>query len=149
MDAGFCCVFRSSWRRHRRAILQLRGIVRLVWRMVCARQQPVGCPLDVASHLTVCLRQFCCGPVARVSMSDGLLSNEERASVVEYVVQKRTASFDYMKRAYEGEMHWMSTVKIPTSGLVAYYSHKDMAKRVQEWFCLGVSLAEIVKMPNR
>ncbi len=68
---------------------------------------------------------------------------------IEYIVTKRTANFDYIKRAHQGKVYWFNTVQL-SKPLInrGFASHKLLNKRSERWFTLGLSLAKLLEFPN-
>lgn len=46
-----------------------------------------------------------------------------------YMLQKRIATFSYLKRAHEGRVHWFNTILLQREELDAAFSQAKMAKR--------------------
>ena len=76
-----------------------------------------------------------------------LLSTAASASSYEHfceLVQKRLTTFNYLKKAHEGKIHWFSTICLTKEDLASQYDNAKMKKRTQNFFILGVSLAPIL-----
>lgn len=46
-----------------------------------------------------------------------------------YMLQKRIATFSYLKRAHEGKVHWFNTILLQREELDTVFSQAKMAKR--------------------
>eukprot|EP00743_Colponemidia_sp_Colp-15_P004484 GILK01004835.1.p1 GENE.GILK01004835.1~~GILK01004835.1.p1 ORF type:complete len:272 (-),score=32.19 GILK01004835.1:127-942(-) len=69
-------------------------------------------------------------------------------SQIEYVVLKRQKNFDYIRRVHEGRVHWLNVVLITQEDITKIHDPNVLAKRAEQWFYLGVSLAKILDLPN-
>jgi len=76
---------------------------------------------------------------------------EQQFSVdfIEHLVRKRIESWKYLKRVHEGSIYWMNVVFLTKEDIANYYiDPKVLQKRAEEWFCLGISLANIFNLAN-
>ncbi|CAG8543457.1 9567_t:CDS:2, partial [Paraglomus brasilianum] len=64
------------------------------------------------------------------------------------LVQKRLTTFNYLKKAHEGKIHWFSTICLTKKDLASQYDNAKMKKRTHNFFILGVSLAPILDITN-
>ncbi|CAG8617096.1 7806_t:CDS:10 [Ambispora leptoticha] len=64
------------------------------------------------------------------------------------LVNKRILTFQYLKRAHEGRVHWFNTVCLSKEDLVLWYQNDRMKRRTGNFFILGASLAPILDITN-
>ena len=72
----------------------------------------------------------------------------QKVQLMEYIVQKRTDNLDYLRRFHEGKAMWLNTVNISTLEIERAYQPQTLQKRLQQWFCLGLSLAPLIQYDN-
>lgn len=53
-----------------------------------------------------------------------------------YMLQKRIATFNYLKRAHEGKVHWFNTILLQREELETAFGQAKMAKRWAELFAV-------------
>lgn len=63
-----------------------------------------------------------------------------------YMLQKRIATFSYLKRAHEGKVHWFNTILLQKEELDAVFSQAKMAKRTVRFAVLGMSLSVLLEI---
>eukprot|EP00162_Nutomonas_longa_P004770 comp15484_c0_seq1/m.23612 comp15484_c0_seq1/g.23612 ORF comp15484_c0_seq1/g.23612 comp15484_c0_seq1/m.23612 type:complete len:234 (-) comp15484_c0_seq1:67-768(-) len=76
------------------------------------------------------------------------LNEDDRSDLIEHLVRRRAEGLEYVKRVYESRSHWLNTVVVSERLLGDLYALKDEQKRITQWFCLGVSAANLLKLQN-
>ncbi|KAK9894008.1 hypothetical protein P389DRAFT_146974 [Cystobasidium minutum MCA 4210] len=61
-----------------------------------------------------------------------------------YMLQKRIATFSYLKRAHEGRVHLFNTILLQREELDAVFTNTKMAKRTVRFAVLGMSLSALL-----
>nr|CAG4711719.1 unnamed protein product [Naegleria fowleri] len=69
---------------------------------------------------------------------------DQKVPLMEFLVQKRLENLDYLRRFHEGKIMWLNVVKVSPSEIENAYQPKELQKRLEQWFCLGVSLAPLI-----
>jgi len=97
-------------------------------------------------------------------MDDQKFNNE----LIDNLVKKRLANFDYIKRVHQGTVHWMNTVLLSKDDIRGYYNaqNKQVASkprsatiqatsapkrkrtRTEQWFYIGISLAPLLELES-
>ncbi|KAG2382291.1 hypothetical protein C9374_005493 [Naegleria lovaniensis] len=69
---------------------------------------------------------------------------DQKVHLMEFLVQKRVENLDYLRRFHEGKIMWLNVVKVSPSEIENAYQPKELQKRLEQWLCLGVSLAPLI-----
>lgn len=92
--------------------------------------------------------------------SDGNLKTGNRMSKVEYIVTKRIANLEYIRKVHEGNVYWLNVVRLSKDDIKNFYHPQALQKRytvsinlsdvsrVQQWFYIGVSIAPLLQFQN-
>ena len=81
-----------------------------------------------------------------------------RMATLEHVINKRVATLTYLKKVFgqslsDGDdkaVFWMNVVRLTRADLDAHFAGVDALgkDRLYNWFCLGLSLAGLLSLPN-
>lgn len=77
-----------------------------------------------------------------------VVSDAARLAALEEIVKRRTKTLDYLQRVYGGTARFMNLFEISGDEVVAAYPSErnpDIAKKVERWFALGISLATLIQ----
>eukprot|EP00457_Paulinella_chromatophora_P012977 gb/GEZN01013236.1/.p1 GENE.gb/GEZN01013236.1/~~gb/GEZN01013236.1/.p1 ORF type:complete len:308 (-),score=56.90 gb/GEZN01013236.1/:103-978(-) len=72
----------------------------------------------------------------------------QMSETLEYVVTKRQQTFNYLKRAHQGQVYWLNTVKLSRSDITRFYDPATLQKRRQRWVLLGLSLGKLLDIAS-
>ncbi|GFZ51454.1 hypothetical protein JCM24511_09218 [Saitozyma sp. JCM 24511] len=84
------------------------------------------------------------------SMGEGKGSQRviKRPEDVFRLVRDRLFGWSYLMQWYEGDIHWLQTVKIPRSTIEAALGAKQLESRARNFLVLGMSLAPLFDIAN-
>eukprot|EP01001_Neometanema_parovale_P008412 NODE_4690_length_1030_cov_81.291069_g4486_i0.p1 GENE.NODE_4690_length_1030_cov_81.291069_g4486_i0~~NODE_4690_length_1030_cov_81.291069_g4486_i0.p1 ORF type:complete len:300 (-),score=49.45 NODE_4690_length_1030_cov_81.291069_g4486_i0:26-925(-) len=87
----------------------------------------------------------------RPTSEPSVTHNGQRMEVIEFLVKKRTQSFEYFKHAMDGNVLWLETFRFSSELLSQHFANNAPTgheKRVQQWFYLGFSMAPLLNIAN-
>lgn len=61
--------------------------------------------------------------------SDGRFNLEGRLNKVEYIVTKRVANLNYIRKVHEGDVYWLNVVKLSKDDIINFYHPQTLQKR--------------------
>ncbi|WWD21005.1 hypothetical protein CI109_105486 [Kwoniella shandongensis] len=64
------------------------------------------------------------------------------------VVRERMLSWSYMMEWYQGDTHWLNTVRIPRSTIEQTLGAKHLESRARNFYILGISLSAMFDIPS-
>ena len=65
---------------------------------------------------------------------------------IDYVVTRRQQNWDYLKRAHQGEVHWLNVLHLSKSVINKSIPTEKLVKRIRRWFLLGLSLGRLLEL---
>eukprot|EP01100_Stratorugosa_tubuloviscum_P014663 TRINITY_DN798_c1_g1_i1.p1 TRINITY_DN798_c1_g1~~TRINITY_DN798_c1_g1_i1.p1 ORF type:complete len:223 (-),score=87.06 TRINITY_DN798_c1_g1_i1:57-725(-) len=73
------------------------------------------------------------------------MATQESKNNVMQIVKRRVVNLNYLKRTHRGEIHWLNSIHISKDDIKKSVSDtKILQKRIDEWFCLGFNLGELL-----
>nr|XP_018258990.1 uncharacterized protein I303_08532 [Kwoniella dejecticola CBS 10117]OBR81148.1 hypothetical protein I303_08532 [Kwoniella dejecticola CBS 10117] len=79
---------------------------------------------------------------------DGQERSIRRPEDVFRLVRERIMSWSYMGEWYQGDTHWLNTVRIPRSTLEQCIGPKQLETRARNFYILGISLSALFDIPS-
>ncbi|WVF65733.1 hypothetical protein IAT40_000465 [Kwoniella sp. CBS 6097] len=64
------------------------------------------------------------------------------------LVRERMLSWSYMMEWYQGDTHWLNTVRIPRHTLELVIGAKSLESRARNYYVLGISLSALFDIPS-
>ncbi|WWC73280.1 uncharacterized protein I206_107246 [Kwoniella pini CBS 10737] len=74
--------------------------------------------------------------------------NLRRPEDVFKLVRERIMSWSYLCEWYQGDTHWLNTVRIPRSTLEQSIGPKQLENRARNFYILGISLSALFDIPS-
>eukprot|EP01012_Entosiphon_sulcatum_P022810 TRINITY_DN27796_c0_g1_i1.p1 TRINITY_DN27796_c0_g1~~TRINITY_DN27796_c0_g1_i1.p1 ORF type:complete len:262 (+),score=44.61 TRINITY_DN27796_c0_g1_i1:47-787(+) len=74
-----------------------------------------------------------------------------KATTLENLVTRRVKTLEYIRDVIEGRTLWVNVARIEVSDITGFYfsgGKENLEKRVQQWFHLGLNLAQLLTIPN-
>jgi hypothetical protein len=79
-------------------------------------------------------------PMALNSLTDKL------SGTIDYVVARRQQSWNYIKRAHMGEVHWLNVLHLSKALIMKSMPPEKLTKRTRRWFMLGLSFGRLLEL---
>ncbi|WVQ93379.1 hypothetical protein IAU59_000448 [Kwoniella sp. CBS 9459] len=64
------------------------------------------------------------------------------------LVRERMLSWSYMMEWYQGDTHWLNTVRIPRQTVESVIGPKSLESRARNYYILGISLSALFDIPS-
>lgn len=71
---------------------------------------------------------------------------DKLSCTIDYVVARRQQSWNYIKRAHQGEVHWLNVIHLSKGLIVKSMPPDKLAKRIRRWFMLGLSFGRLLEL---
>ena len=71
-----------------------------------------------------------------------------RKQKIKLIISKRLMNLDYYKRLHEGSLFWLNAIRLSHDHIRRYYDKETLASRAKQFFCLGMSIGNILRIEN-